>query len=769
MKHKKRSLILIVILFFWLLNINFTSALEKFDINYIKKIWADNYEIYWTNFGNDINNIKIYWDSKELTTLNKRLLNNVIEINNFKKNSWTIYLEKKVTDYSTWTIDGTWSVKLDISKNRIEKSGSITITKQEDWISMKPNYIFEMIMWKYFVVIPFSEWLYSFVNQDNITMDKSMAVNINWVNFNLLKDENDYVNWKSYYNNNEILIPANNLKDVNNVVKLAINGKYSNYVVVNKEKYKLEKPYQTALEDSSGIKYLKLMFNKPNDINDIKNFEIYVNWIKIPQDDSIITLNSLIIKFDILKYPKTDKNFNIFIKNLYTNEYSNNLIFNSENITNNRITKIDLWNWKNDVFNMKIYSNETWLAGDIFKLKFNINWVDYTRKWINELIKDSDWVEIKNSSNKINYFNFALSGDIVEGPFKYSLFKNGENIIYIVNGNNWLESNKISFIKWDYKNINYDYSKVDATLNSDKIIESFYYDWWSNESNKEIDFTTKSDKNVNLGKIRFESLRKEENYKINFKITSNIKKNPFSNFKLGKESLIPILEKDWNISYLFESISKGKDIKSDYLTASINDIFNIKENPVIFNISWFLIQKFMPDWTLTKVFSSNVNQEFKFSYLYKYWNCFDAKNDSCLKAQLIDPVLIVNTTFNKNFINTTNQNNSNNSLSDNNSNLNSEILVLDFNNQKNIVLNSKFVKLYDKLKTKPFTSWELISMKEYINKIIVYLKLLEDKKWVKSILTSNWLVEDEVWIKEINSKIKENVRKILLIFKKLNK
>lgn len=719
---------------------------DIFWVQYIKKTWDNSYRIFGTNFWTDISALRVFLGTKEMTNVTKSIKDNYIDVSNLYNDWWDLILEKSVTTTSSGK---TSTVKT--------KSSAIKFIRDDSTL-LKNSYTIESRNWKDVYLIPLVNWYVNWQQFVNYWItEKTPVININWVDAVLTKELSNYEDGKYYYNKGFIIFPVKNLKLSNNIIRIKFDWFFSNYIIIKKELYNLSKPTSVIIEDYSGSKYIKFIFNKPSNITEINNTEAYINWVKVVANDYTITSNNLSVRYDIAKLNKDDKVVKIFLKNNITLDFSNTVIVNIESKTDNKIVKVDLWENKYQNFTLKFtWTNAGWFMGDISKLKLFLNGKEYNSTWTKEVIKTSTWASVKDGNWKDVYqynrmIKFSRSWEELSADFLYSNFTGWLNVMYIRNENTLRESNKISFTKGSYSTINYNY--VAGTV-VPVIKEEIVYTNWADISDKSIDFLNKPDRDIILGKFSFNNLVSTNFYRIYFKLATNLKYNPLYSIKLWLFNLEPITESDWTISYVFDNSAYGKDLVSSNLILNLSELSYLTDMKIKFSLSGLNISKY--DYTtseLSTIFENKSSTDINMSYLYNFWECFDGGKDYCNLDKLSDPSLLVNLAFGSELKNpvVTNQpiTTTTPQLTTSNTKKNSPINTLDYKINNNKVLNGKFINLYNSIKAKNITTKQNTSLKNSINAILQALKDIEDNKSKSA----------------ANSTIKTNLRIIIDIIK----
>lgn len=743
--HKISKLIILVLVSLFSCR---AFAADNFEIQYIKNLGNNTYRIYWNNLWTDSSALKLFIWTTELIGGSKILADNYIEISNLLVDWWDLSVEKTVTTNSWWVI----------SSNKI-KSNPIKFVK-EDPTLLKNFYSVEQKNGRYVFIIPFDKGYYNWQSFTSYWVtEKVPVININGTDYSLIKDNSSvYEDGKYYYNKDFIIFPARNLIQYKNIVRLKLDNLFSNYIIVDKYAYTLWKPKEIALEDYNSSKYIKFIFDKPSNLSDLTNIDTYINWNKLVATDTTIFLNNLSIRYDITKFSVNDKVAKIQIINSANLGNSNTVIVNVEDRIENKIKKLDFWKNDSKSFLFRITWTDWWFAWDTTKLKLILNWQEYSVIWTKEAIKNSAGTVVKdiywNDTYEYNRkINFIRYNNELQIDFSYDYFTGWENIVYIKNENTWKESNKVSFTKNNYTNINYDYPNITTQTTKENIT----YENWVDISNKKIDFLNKPDRDINLGKFNFNNLKTNNFYRVYFKIKTNLKYNPFYSVKLGTYDLETLTESDSTISFVFDNSVYGKDLPSSSLILNINELSNLSDKNIKFTIWWFNISKYdYSDTGLASIFDNSNSTIINLSYVYDFWTCYDWGKDYCNLVKLWTPNLLINLAFGSEIKNTiTNDQttstivNTTSQLTTTNIKKNSPINILDFKWDKNRILNGKFAKLYDDIKAKNITVRQASSLKIAINNILKALKNIEDNKSKQ----------------EANSTIRINLKTILEIIK----
>lgn len=728
-KNKTKIIIAINILFS-ILTLSWANAEDIFEIKYIKNISSNKYEIMTSNAWNDLSKIKFYIDWKEMPYLKKTLKSDwTIELSDFPKNNWSIYLEKTT---EIWNADWTKSTKVD-------KSNTINF-RNESTISLKQNVIKETKWWINMVLLSFNKDIADYIwAKENSSLDIWLSLNINWTDVTLTKETWwVYENTKYYFNNNYIYIPYVLLKDPINKISLKVDSALSNYVIINKENYKIEKPLETYIENASGTKNIRFKIQVPEVFPQSSNLETYINWTKLDAWNVTLWQWVAFIKQDILKFTKDDKIAEIYFKNIADNTYSNKLYVNIDSLIWNNITKLDLWKniWAN--FTFIIYWTDWSYVWDLEKIKININWIDYTKSWVKEYTKSSTWMILKdwfwNDMYEIkNKLDFYSNWPDLKFNYLYANLLDWENVVYVKNDNNWRVSNKVSFTKWTSSNINYLYLTWSDLNSQNSSKESITFDKWTELLNKTIDFLNKNEKDIILWKINFNNLKPNEMYSIWFKLKTSVLQDFFNEIKLDKYYLIPEIKNN-KTEYTFEYRWLWKNITSANLNAILNESFNIKDSNVKMTIENMYIKRLNEKNETEDIYPNDNSYIINFAYKYSFNWCFDWEKDYCVLWQMKDTSLLINLSYwtetiqvqqdtSLENVEVTSELNALTNLKKN-----TEIVELDFKNESYKKINLKFIKFYNLLKTKKIEYKYINAWKKAINRIIYSLKDIEEWK-----------------------------------------
>ena len=205
-----------------------------------------------------------------------------------------------------------------------------------------------------------------------------------------------------------------------------------------------------------------MFFPVPNNFNNITGKEVWINGAKIDSAQATIGLGQFVIRYDLSRLPKDQDTLAIVLKDTSTNQFSDEQIVQVGAFSKLTITSIDTGKGGDSNFTFNIKGNTNALFGDIYKIKININNIDYTRDGTRELIKNGSGVVQKDSNGDDKYetknkIEFRKTGAGIEFDFFYSQLKDGENVIYIKNETSGRESNKVSFMKKNSAEANYNY------------------------------------------------------------------------------------------------------------------------------------------------------------------------------------------------------------------------------------------------------------------------------------------------------------------------
>lgn len=749
--YKTTRHILSVALTIFFLSKTCAETAQDFELQYIKNNWNGSYDFVMKNPWDTISRLKIFIDDVAQDSVFRQFSGQSLNVLNLIKSNWSAQIEKIYDTYSWSVISWTWTIK----SNKIQ-------FRKEDFTALKPYADSDNRSWRYFTVLWFEKNLSDWINNSEYnSITRNLVLNINWTDYPITKDASTYEDWKYYYNSKYISFPTSNLKDYANVIKLKIDWVYSNYIVVKKEKYQLDRPTEVILEDWTNTKLVKIKYKTPIWLWSISQIEAYANGKKLDSGSYTEWLWMLIVRFDMMSLDKNTKNVAIQLKNPNTNDYSNISNINVWSLISNSISKVDLWDWKGLVFNFKIDDTLGWIAWDISKIKINLNGSDYSVDWTKVVLKYTDWQIMKDGlwnekfeiQNKLDFKRVWWS---LSFEFWYSRLKDWENMIYVKNENTGTQSNIIRFMKGDYTNINYNYSTWSTSVASSWNTESATLTQWTSIAAKRIDFMNKPERDIIIWKLTFGNLKENDSYLLGFKIKTNSTINSYSEVKFNWEYLIPILEQDKTISYVFEKIASGKDIKDWDIVFTLNELFNSPNQITKLHFWDFYLKRYNMDWTIASALENSISQNFSLGYLYSFWNCFDWDKEYCTIAWLSDPYLVIDLAFWEQEITPLVQTDSSiESVTSTTTRkiTNPEIVTIAYKSDKLKAYNNKFKLLYEQIKQKWITWSDLVGIKNSINAILRWLKNIEDKR---SMSTSTNIV-------------KNNIRNILNIIKKASK
>lgn len=282
-------------------------------------------------------------------------------------------------------------------------------------------------------------------------------------------------------------------------------------------------------------------------------------------------------------------------------------------------------------------------------------------------------------------------------------------------------------------------------------------------ASKKIDFLYSPLKDIPLGSVNIGNLQSSDLYNVRFVIKSNLKINPFKDISLNGATLLPKVESDGTISYVYEYTGMGNSItKKGNIIFTLNEYFNVNTNTIQLSVGDFQIQK-ISGTTPVSVYSENSSQQVNISYLYEFGNCFDGNKDYCSMSKLTSPYLLLTLAYGKNIpsiqksetsdTSKSTTTSTNTSTTPGNNKKNADILVFSFKTQQFNTYNQKFKDLYVTLKTaKKLKTEKLLQAKSTINEIIRNLKTIDDN-------------DSKRVVNSAKSKLKRNVAILLRILR----
>ena len=285
--------------------------------------------------------------------------------------------------------------------------------------------------------------------------------------------------------------------------------------------------------------------------------------------------------------------------------------------------------------------------GSIYKLRININGIEYTRDGIKEPLLDENGVVQKDSygNDKFtvkNKIEMRKTGNGIEFDFLYNLLKDGENILFISNDNTLRESNKVSFVSQSPNSTHYNYSSDANVTNDNNKKEGMSF-----EVGKELDVKVNpttmaiADRNVSLGKLQLSNLKNTDYYSLDFILDMNLSINPFSSLALDALHLEPFSNGD-KISFRFKKQGYGIDFKADMeFLAVINELYNVSDKPFLLSIEEINLKKLNTDNIYENITSLKNPLGANLFYTYTDDACFDGTKDFCSLINKADPLLVI--------------------------------------------------------------------------------------------------------------------------------
>ncbi|EKE27590.1 MAG: hypothetical protein ACD_3C00188G0006 [uncultured bacterium (gcode 4)] len=710
---------LVKILAISLLLINQTFAEDpKNELQYIEK--KDNSYIFHTTMkAPSVFDTNLFYNEKDSLATGRALRGWFLDIKNIDKAWWKLSIETKIS-----STNDMWVTELkSIMTNALNFRNPDQIYFIKNWEIIYKNY-------GAVVILKLNKDLSKIVNQW-ILGTKEFKLEINWVEVPLVPDDalrSDDA--KCYIISSWIHCASSIFPSAENNVRLKIDWFYSNSIYINKETYSFERLIKSEIEDSSWTKYIKFTFDKPKDVLNLNNVDVYVNWSKIPAPDYSLWLNQVSFRYDLMKLTKDDKFIKVVFKNNTDNSYSKPVFLNIENQIWMNIKKTTVSRVWSSELTFECTWDIIWMIGNNYKFKINMNWTDYFLDWVKEAVMenwkekiDKYWHVVYVQKNKLSLIRRTNTALIF--GFDENLLVNGENVFYVKNDNTNRESNKVSFTKWKYENMNHVYSTWTVAPSYDENIE---FENWKDIIQKKIDFVNQKDNNVTFWKLSISNLKDYNVYKLSFDIASNATMNPFSQLRLGNIDLQIRNLDDWSMKYRYELTWIWKELVSWDLVWTINELFNVNTSVINMKLTDFRIEKLDTASNWVKIFNSNAFSEINFSYDYDFWNCFDWDKDYCSLNWLKDPALTVNLLFWKNQPNTSESSSNIVPIIAQNNKVNIEIVEMNFRSDKYKSTNIKLKRLYDLIIAKGVTSRQKTSLKNSINSIIKALKDVEDNK-----------------------------------------
>lgn len=614
--------------FFMLLNLSFINllnaeSLNPIEANYILRSTSEKwiYNIYLKNYSNFLSDLKLTFDDIEPNYSKKLLSNNKLEFSNFYKNSWKIVVEKFVTTYESG-VTNTFSDS---------KTKEIEIRNLDDTYFLW-NHLNENISWKILYVIPISSNI-DYINFSN----KTYELDINWTIFPLEYDVWNYEDWKYYISKWQIRFLSKNIDSPLLNIKLKIDKLYSNSISINRETIKLDKINSIDVSENYSNRELRIHISKDNNLSYISDKDLYINWVLVDKNNITIYWSELIVKVDISK--KIEDVLVLQLKNNTDNTYSNKLYVDLKPYTVPNIKALDFWKNYLEYQNFDFKMIWSWLFWDLYNFEINLNWTWYTKEWIKDFIKNSDW-NIETDLDWNQRYNIVQKLDLKRAwDYLYfeSFLKNLQdtNTLYITNKNYEKTSNIVYFSK-DLKTINYN------SWETNNKKETLTYTKWDNIS-KNIDFLQKPEGDFKLWKITLNNFKENDYYRVSFNIKTDSSINPLTSIKLWDE----ILETNKINNQTIFSYKKAwywKDFSEKELIFNLNQLFN--SNKINLKITDINIEKLNSNSELKNIYNDNIDKEMSLSYKYNISDCFDWAGDFCDALKLWwDSFLNLNLTF----------------------------------------------------------------------------------------------------------------------------
>ena len=698
-----------------------SGATNTFSVPYIERIGDASYRIHILNGGNDVSKLSLSADSQELT-IPKILDQDSLIFNNYKKAAGDISITKTSTvPNSAW--DGETTLT--------EKSEAIKL-RNETKISLKQS---SVVSTKFGSDSITSVAFDTLVNDDTTSQpetQKIYKISVNGTDFPLLTGETEYVKGKYYRNAGRVSFLTSNLDKTINTLRLKVDGLSSNYVIIKKEIYKLTAPkfFQITFEDKEYV--ITWTFDMPEGTSNVNDFEATVNSEKLDKKKILSGQSQFTIKYPLTKLTAGNL-VNIFISDPIGN-VSNTITFSPDSSLTPKITKLSLGNGKEKSFDFWIDWPGYSFFWDILQIIININGEEYTfvgkqvaltESGSSTPVTDSDGHPRYEIKNKID---IRKTMDGVAFAFYYADLKDGENIIFIKNGNTGRTSNKVSFKKGDYDNINY---AADNKTDSKTWGEKITFEKVSDTLGKKIDFISAPQKDIPLGKLTIDGLDPKEYYHLAFKIRTNTKIIPLTDLSLNGTILEPFADTDGTISYGYDRSALGSSLTSGNIVFTLNELFNLKPedfaNPsdtmIRLNISGFTLEKSQSDQTWKEVAKDGATYQTNIRYLYTFGPCFDNSKWECKKAGLATSILSLDIASGKipEVIPAWEL-----GASPDTGRINrSGIVTIEYSTRQFRWYNEQFKNLYENIKSRGLTATQVMRSKRAINAILQALKNVE--------------------------------------------
>ena len=608
-------------------------------LDYIKSTKEDGvYDIYGKNLPSDPSRINLTANDKKIGNYNMTLSKEKIHLKNFYPNAGTFLIEFMKVEYES---GGTAKYVTD------KKSDPIKIRKNNT-IGFNGQLIRDNKNGANVVTLPFLEKLPQdiLLGQDSLKSERKLIIN---GQEQLLQEySGEYKAGIYYYAPDGITFIEKNLMERLSIIGLKIDTLSSNYISIKKEWLVLDSPSRIEIEDTWTSRYLKIFFSEPRNFTSLSNKEISINGIKIDiNKEATIGLGQFIIRYDITKLPKDQDTLSIILKDMINNEYSNEQIIHVGTYSLPRITSIDTGKWDSANFTFAIKGSPMAFFWDMYKLEINLNGTGYTRDGIKEPIKDGSGVIQKDSNGSDrftirNKIEMKRTGEGIEFDFYYNQLKEGENILFIKNGNTLRESNIVAFKKNSTASANYNY--LTGTILTESTKKELLTFEMGKDADKKVNPASmvSGDRDISLGRLKLSNIKNDEFYSLSFTLKTDLTTNPFSQVMLDLNNLETVASKDW-LSFVFKKQGFWKNFKTDMeLISSINELYNVSDKPFSLTIDEIRLQKLNKENTYDTIIS--VKNPLKANLWYAFTNniCFDGVKDFCSITGEWDPVFSLN-------------------------------------------------------------------------------------------------------------------------------
>lgn len=703
-------------------------------LNYIQGTNEGVYNFYGDNFLFDPYLVHILINDQQIKNSNIIFSKGVPSIKYFHKNAGDFSLEFMKTEYISDGIQGYVSDK---------KTDSIKIRKNTT-IGWDTKIIREIKGNQNIITLPFIKKISPdlLLGPDSIKSDRKLI--INGTEEPLADFTGEYIDGIYYITTTWVTFIEKNLTEQTNTIGLSIDGLFSNYMIITNEWITLDSPSRIEIEEIGGKRNLKMFFSEPRNFHSLTNKAISINGTDIDMTQATIGLGQFIIRYDISALPKDQDTLYITLRDTNTNTYSNKLVVNVAKYSTSQITHIDTGDGTSNHFTFAIQGTPMTFFGNMYKLKININGVEYTRDGLKEPILDANGVVEKDiyDNDKFtikNKIEIIKTWNGIEFDFPYNLLKDGENILFINNDNTLRESNKVSFIAHSQKSINYNYSSTTEWIDNTKN-EGIVFNL-----GKDLDIKVNptimspTDRNILLGNLQLSNLKNQNYYYLDFIIHTNLPINPFSHMMLADRNLEPFMDNN-SVSFRFKKEGYGADFNTDMeLLAIINELYNVSDVPFILNIQEINLKKLNTDNIYESVTSLKNPFGWNISYAYTDEACFDGVKDFCSLIHKADPLLTINYRASGNpvvvsskapVIEWTNTGNALVPLVRRNI---TTIISQDFANERFNKAQDTLVKLYETLKKR--NSMYVPAFRNATNSLLVALKNIELKDQILENIT----------------------------------